>query len=203
MDNTARTIALKYLVAQYLQSIKDVRDGERQLNEAKEALSRYRNKQGAYSDTLRAEGIDPDDIPLQLIEKEMDSPSESPENEPWLQDDDSSPEQQPLVMAENNGHSQMLEWPTPLNDTHAVFLVFKNSRNPWLNSDEIYKKNLDYGYGLTKAEVLRIVGRQMGRPKKMFEKDGEKYRLSPLGLAFEGFRKKGAEVPLTIAEKAL
>lgn len=193
MDDATRTIALRYLVAQYLQSVKDVQEGERRLVEVKEAVARDRNRQGSYSDTLRTEGIDPNNIPPHLIGNEADStevlPMESEETEPWLQDDDTISEKNSLVTAENNGHAKTTKWPTPLNDTHAVFLVFKNLNNPWLNSEEIYQHNVEMGYGLYKSEVLRIVGRQMSRPQKLMWKQGDRYQLSPAGLTFAKFRK--------------
>ncbi len=185
MDDQTRTTALKYLVAQYLQSVKDVADSERRYEEAGKDLHRSKGRKGTYANTLHTEGIDPNNIPSNLLPD--DAKSEQPDEDAI--DGRGELEELASVKAENNGHAKASGWPTPINDTHVVFLVFKRLNNPWLDSEEVFQHNLKFGYGLSKIEVTKILGRQ--HPLGRFDRDGRKYKLSEEGLRFDGFRKKG------------
>lgn len=193
MDDS-QTHFLKELVARFLQSAREYDSVTRDLEVLKARQEKAKEQKWVRGRMLQIEGIDPDNIPPEyvgdkLIEFQMQGVIS---DDAWL-DETPEPAQRALRPSENNGRTQTSEWPQPINETHVVFLVFKNLENPWLSSEEIYQKNIDFGYGLPKSEIVRILGRQMSRPQKMFEKDGDKYRLTPLGLAFEGFRRKTTE----------
>lgn len=195
MENP-RTTALKYIVAQFLQAAKDEKEFEGELKKVREALSRARARKETYSLTLQAEGIEPDSIPPHLIDDDEVLPLDTlpadvqeTEDRPGEHDTASEPSQTPLIAAESNGHAQGANEVQPLSDTHAVFLVFRRAGNPWLSSEQVYQKNVEYGYNLTKYDILRIIGRQM--PRRMFLKEGDMYKLSDKGMAFNNFRRAG------------
>ena len=195
-----QTIYLKQLVARYLQAAKDEKDAEIRLNKARLDFNAYRSRKGTFSGTLQEEGIDPDNIPPELLPTEISEPTSTTEvtaTDALRVFDEAEASS---VRASDNGNAHDLAEVLPLSDTHAIFLIFRRLGNPWLDSDEINRWNLEFGYGLPKSEILRIIGRQI--PRNMFLKAADRYKLSEKGLVFNNFRRAPEKQPEEVKMEA-
>jgi hypothetical protein len=188
----------KGLVARYIKLANDEERYSRMLEEAKSGLGRAGDLKFACAKMLKAENIDPDNIPLIYLDSE-NIPQESikPVSSSTNNDPKDAvivhPGQFALVSPENNGHTDNGQETTesetarPINKTHAFFILMKKSGNTGLTQDEIYQRNLEANYGLSKDDVARIIGRQ--NPREMIYKEGDKYFLTERGLKLNRFRK--------------
>ncbi len=185
--DSPQTIYLKELVARYLQAVKDEKEAEARLNKARQDFNTYRGRKATYFGTLQEEGIDPDNLPRELLSVAVSGPTAAPEvSETYalpLEDDSDGQ----AVAAAIEDFSPSKNGAQPLSETHALFLTFRRAGNPWMNVEEINEKIIEYGYDLPKSEITRVVGRQL--PRGMFEKWEDNYRLTAKGMAFNNFRR--------------
>jgi hypothetical protein len=189
-------IYLKGLVERYLTSAQDEANFDRLVEEYKEKSRIATDRRYIFEKALKTEGIDPENIPHELLPFDV-SPIHEEAGEAVHPQESTEQPPQITLLPQNNGHSgKKVEIEEPINRTHALFLTFKRLGNKGYTPEELSKASFAYGYNLSKEEISRIIGRQTGRG--MIEREGGKYNLTLDGYTFDKFRKKdlkGADAP--------
>jgi hypothetical protein len=166
-----RSVFVRELMARY----KEAASEEQQRIEAYENASRdladTRDTKKHCAALLRKEGID-----TEGLVPDTQSEGNSPAKEIVAQH---------VQQAETNGFLPV----TPLNDTHAVFLLMKKFHNTGFKAEELSGCAKQGGLSLSPVEITRVFWRQIGR-KHMEKLEDGRVRLTPKGEGFTGFRRQ-------------